>query len=215
MMIIYCVLNLSTGTGIELYSIFQDSHAFLSKHFGPSPKEENLLLYSTESNWSDTVRKAKKTSDTGQGQSSEFTKLKDNEMKSDHSRTGFGGITDRNDKWTRGQDEKSSQKTNENRVLPTENCGGQVSWKRLLANHRFGTPGKMSTVEENDDSDTAGFVDQRPKHLINRIHIEDGSAKVMLTFLLKLMECKGDANFSVKTNQSIYLDHCEIVLIFT
>ncbi|XP_056009181.1 uncharacterized protein LOC125667385 isoform X3 [Ostrea edulis] len=182
----------------------KDSHEFLSKHFGqPTPKEDNQSLYSTESHWSETVRQQNKISEICQGISTEshrsetvrqqnkiseicqgisteFTKLKDNEMKRYHTRTGFGVINDRTDKWTRGQDEKFSRRTNESRLFPTLNGADQDSWRKPSVCHGFGIPGRISTVSGEDGSDNSTVVHQRPKHLIHKVHFEGGNAKIVV-----------------------------------
>lgn len=164
----------------------QTAHGFLSKHFKPTT-EENPPLYSTETNWSDAVKKPKDSFKGCVNFDTQFTKLKgypfsDDAKRTDPVRAGFEELKTKSDSWISGSRQNVGRYRTDDDKFFSHSGSDQESWRKPLNRQRFGNPGKMSTVPEEDGTSNGitSVIPQRPKHLIlkDRISNREGHGKV-------------------------------------
>lgn len=170
---------------MQLFCI-QTAHGFLSKQFKPTTTEEKAPLYSTETNWSDAVKKPKDSFKGCVNFDTQFTKLKGYPVNDDAKRTGparagFEEFKTKSDSWISASQQNSSYRTGDDRFYSHPRAN-QESWRKPSNRQGFGNPGKMSTVPEEDGTSNGitSVIPQRPKHLIlkDKISGREGHAKV-------------------------------------
>ena len=156
--------------------------------------DEKQQQFSADTKWSDVVKKPDdqnkienfQTEFTELKGQTEFTKLKGlpkkyNVKANIQARMGFKEVTDKSDMWTKESD-RILNRHSDNKS--SYDGADQDSWRKTPIPFGFAFPNRMTTVVEEEDmskADTA-YIPPRPKHLICKLPISEGNAKVLLTF---------------------------------